>query len=153
MEATVSGLYITPEEAAPIERVDEVTAVAGLGIEGDRYYNRHKDLPEGQRSPEDEITLFQQEGVDRVNSETDLGITYEDMRRNVMTHGVDLDSLIGKRFKVGEVELEGLEPNPPCRHLQALAGKPLLKPMIDDAGIRARIVSGGTIRKGDPISF
>lgn len=147
ISATVAGLFIGEVEGGPIQSRDEVQAVAGSGLMGDRYFGSSK----AGHDPTEEITLFEKEAVDRVNRELDLGLGYEDMRRNVMTEGVDLRSLIGRSIKVGEAEIEVMEDNPPCRHLEALAGKPLLKPLIDRGGVRGRITRSGTIRTGDPV--
>ncbi len=144
----VTQIFIGPEEGAPMKPVDEVGAISGMGLEGDRYF----DAGDEEHDPGLEVTLFSSEGLEAGRTASGLDITPEDMRRNLMTEGVSLSSLIGQRFAVGEVQLEGLEENPPCSLLQQLAGKPLLKPMIDKGGIRARIVAGGTIRVGDEIS-
>lgn len=145
----VEGIFVATVTSGPIERVEEVSAVAGAGLEGDRTWQG--ELPVEQREAKREITLFAKEGVDRVTRDTDLELTYEDLRRNIMTTGIDLMSLIGKRFRVGDVELEGIKIAHPCLHLQELAGKPLMKPLMEDAGIRARIVTSGSIRVGDPV--
>ncbi|MGH2776403.1 MAG: MOSC domain-containing protein [Actinomycetota bacterium] len=97
------------------------------------------------------MTLFSAEGLEAGRAESGLDIAATDMRRNLMTEGVTLSDLLGRRFSIGGVVFEGIEENPPCAHLQRLAGKPLLKPMIDNGGIRVRIVKGGTIRAGDEI--
>lgn len=118
----VEGIFVATVTSGPIERVEEVSAVAGAGLEGDRTWQG--ELPVEQREAKREITLFAKEGVDRVTRDTDLELTYEDLRRNIMTTGIDLMSLIGK---------------------------PLMKPLTEDAGIRARIVISGSIRVGDPV--
>lgn len=143
--ANVEALFIGSEEGGAVGRVDSVRAVAGHGLEGDRYYNA-----QGDGDPSLEITLFEAEAVEDVRS-PELDVQPEDMRRNVMTRGVELRSLIGRKFSVGEVVVEGLEDNPPCRRLQRLAGKKLLKPLIERGGIRGRIVTSGTIEPGDEI--
>jgi MOSC domain-containing protein YiiM len=145
-KGSVVGIYIAPQESAAISSLPEVTAVAGKGLEGDRYF----DMPDME--PKQEITLFTKEWIDTTNKQTGIGVTYEDMRRNVMVEGLDLNELIGRRFFVGEVEVEAIKANPPCNHLQNLSGKPLLKNMVKTSGgIRGRIVSSGTIRVGDPV--
>jgi MOSC domain-containing protein YiiM len=143
----VARIFVGSEESGPIQEVAEIEAVAGRGLRGDRYF----DEGGGDHDPTLEVTLFSVEGLDAGRAAGDLDITAEDMRRNLMTEGVTLPELLGQRFAAGEVVLEGLELNPPCAHLQKLAGKPLLKPMIDNGGIRARIVTGGTIHAGDEI--
>ena len=143
----VARIFIGPEESGPIQELAAIEAVAGKGLRGDRYF----DDGAGEHDPTLEVTLFPAEGLEEGRSESGLDIEAEDMRRNLMTEGVALTDLLGRRFSAGEVVLEGLEENPPCAHLQRLAGKPLLKPLVGRAGIRARIVTGGTIKTGDEI--
>ncbi len=143
----VAQIFIGPDAGAPMKPVEEVGAITGKGLEGDRYF----DAGDEGHDPSLEVTLFSAEGIEAGRAPEGLDIDPEDMRRNLMTKGVSLSSLIGRRFSVGEVQLEGLEENPPCAHLQRLAGKPLLKPMIDNGGIRARIIVSGKIRVGDEI--
>lgn len=149
-QGQVAAIYIGPEPEGPMKPVTSVQAVVGGGLEGDRYFQGDDVSPE-DRDPTREVTLIETEGIAAARAESGLEILPEDSRRNVHTRGVRLDDLLGRRFLVGEVELEGLEPNPPCSHLQRLAGKDLLKPMIERAGIRARIVAGGTISEGDAV--
>jgi MOSC domain-containing protein YiiM len=146
-EGTVTDIVIGPAEGGPVRSVTEVSALSGRGLEGDRYL-----VAEGEEhDPADEITLIAVEGIERASEEAGLELSPADMRRNIVTRGVDLSYLIGKRFRVGEVEIEALADNPPCRYLQELAGKPLLKPMIKHGGVRGRILRTGIIRVGDPI--
>ena len=146
-EGTVTDIVIGPTEGGPVRCVTEVSALSGRGLEGDRYL-----VAEGaEHDPAGEITLIAIEGIERAAEEAGLELSPADMRRNIVTRGVDLASLIGKRFCVGEAELQALADNPPCRHLQDLAGKPLLKPMIEHGGVRGCIVRSGTIRVGDPV--
>lgn len=147
MVARVARIFIGPEESGPIREVEEVEAIADKGLKGDRYFDDTGDA----HDPTLEVTLFSAEGLEAGRAESGLDITPEEMRRNLMTEGVTLSDLLGRPFSAGEVVFEGLEQNPPCAHLQRLAGKPLLKPMIEHGGIRARIVQGGTIRAGDEI--
>lgn len=143
----VDSIYIGPEPSGPMNAVDSVKAVAGRGLEGDRYFR----TGEKPGDPTEEITLVEIEPIEAAPAEHGLELVPADMRRNVVTRGVKLGDLIGKTFRVGEVKLEALEDNPPCKHLQKLAGKPLLKPMIEVGGVRARILETGTIRPGDNI--
>lgn len=145
-QARVTAIYIGPEDEGPMHRVPEIEAVAGRGLRGDRYFQ-----PAEGGDPTEEVTLVALEGIEAAAAESGLDITPEDTRRNLVTAGVELDELLGKRFTVGEVELEGLEPNPPCKHLVKVTGKDLLKPLIERGGIRARIHRGGTVREGDPL--
>ena len=145
-DGRVVGIYIGPEPERPMHPVTEVGAVAGRGLEGDRYFQ-----PVENGDPTAEITLIASEAVEAAAAESGVDIRFEDTRRNIITSGVRLDDLVGRRFWLGEVEVEALEPNPPCRHLAELAGKPLLRPLARRAGVRGRIVKGGVVRAGDPI--
>jgi MOSC domain-containing protein YiiM len=145
----VDAIYIGPVDEGPMNSVASVNAVAGRGLEGDRYF-RSGDEP---GDPTEEVTLIEAEPIENAPRDHELDIEPADMRRNIVTRGVVLRDLIGKTFSVGPVTLEGLEDNPPCKHLQKLAGKPLLKPMIEKGGIRARIVEGGTIKPGDAVAL
>ena len=147
----VLALQIGGEEGGPVHALDEVKAVAGAGLEGDRYMQ--DDVPEDQRDPTLEITLIALEGIEAARQESGLEIVFEDTRRNVLTENVPLDDLIGKTFRVGEVEIEALEDNPACAHLQRLVGKKLLKSLRTRGGVRGRIVNGGVIRTGDTVFF
>jgi MOSC domain-containing protein YiiM len=146
-EGRVVGIYIGPEPEKPMEAVREVVAVAGRGLEGDRYFQ-----PADDGEPDREITLIESEAIGAAAAESGVDIRSGDARRNIVTEGVRLDELVGKTFALGEVEVEVIEPNPPCSHLQKLAGKPLLRPLARRGGVRGRIVRGGVLRTGDPVS-
>jgi MOSC domain-containing protein YiiM len=145
MPREVVAIYIGPTPKGPMSEVHSVEAVAGKGLEGDRYFTT-KDKTE-------EITLVDREGVEAAASESGIDITLADTRRNIVTTGVDLTSLIGKTFHVGPVTIEALEDNPPCRRLQSITGKKLIKPLMGRAGIRGRIVTSGTITVGDSLAL
>ncbi len=153
MEGKVVAIFIGPHRSEPVQKVPEVQAVAGGGLVGDRYF-QDGDIPEDQREPKREVTIFSTEAIGRANLEAGIDVTPEDLRRNLFTEGIELDPLIGQRFAIGEVELEGVKTNAPCRHLQELANKKLLvKQLMHGGGIRARILRSGTIREGDSISL
>lgn len=144
---SVIAIYTAPERSAPIVARDEVKAVAGKGLEGDRYFN-----DEGWDEPKKEITLVEIEAVEAASREYELELKPEDMRRQIVTKGVALNHLVDKDFHIGDVHLRGVKIANPCSHLQRLAGKKLLKPMMHRGGLRAQILSSGTIKVGDPIT-
>jgi len=120
--------------------VESVRAVAGQGLEGDRHF-----FPDG--APEGEaLTLIEAEAVE------DVGLTGPASRRQILVRGVRLNDLVGKRFFVGEVECLGTELCEPCQHLQQLTRPGIIKDLIHRGGLRADIVTGGTIKIGDLIS-
>ncbi len=145
MSGTVEGIFIALEGGAEIVSLDEVKAVAGRGLEGDRYYLG--DAAE----PRQEITLIEAEGLEAAGRDDGLGLAPGEHRRNIVTRGVHLHSLIGTTLKVGEAEVEAMRQNPPCRYLQGLTGKPVLEDLKGRGGVRGRIITSGVIRVGDPV--
>lgn len=144
---SVVAVFTGPEEDGPVKQVSSVEAIAGRGIQGDRYFREG----DAEGDPTEEITLFESEAIIETNETTDLDVQPEDMRRNILTSGLSLVELIGKRLKIGDAVVEPMEDNPPCKHLVELAGKDLLKPLIKKGGVRGRILTSGTIREGDTI--
>jgi len=142
---TVGAVFIGGQRGGPVHRIAAVEAVAGSGLVGDRYF------AEVDHDPLDEITLFAREDVQNARNDSGIAIDETDLRRNVLTTGVDLAALVGATIRVGEVVVDALTDNPPCAHLQRLAGKPILKPLVGRGGLRGRIVRGGVIREGDQV--
>ncbi len=152
MQGTVEEIYITDRGSAPMERVDQVEAVAGKGLLGDRYmlgtgYWTHSKYDLCQ------VTLIAAEDVEAVARETELDITAGQHRRNIITRGIVLGELEGKTFRIGNALLEYDQPRPPCRYLQSIT-QPGMKKALGNgrAGICCRILESGTIRAGDPIT-
>ena len=99
-----------------------------------------------------ELTLIAEEALAAVLAETGIALSPAEHRRNITTRGIDLDRLLGKRFRIGEVVCEGVRACPPCNHLEEVTGKAVMPPLVHRGGLRARIVTGGTIRVGDQIA-
>jgi MOSC domain-containing protein YiiM len=137
---TVEAIHLGAEGVAELWAVDEVRAIAGQGLEGDRHFHA-----EGAR-PGQALTLVSGENVDEV------GLAPGETRRQVTVRGVELDELVGKRFRVGEVECFGVELCEPCTHLEAMTRPGIIKELLHRAGINADIVVGGVIRVGDPVT-
>ena len=133
----VEAINIGPSDA--IGPVRSVRAVAGQGLEGDRHF-----FP-GGAGPGEALTVIEAEVLEEV------GLTGAQSRRQVMVRGVRLNDLVGKRFRIGEVECLGTEICEPCLHLQSLTRPGIIKDLIHRGGIRADIVSGGTINVGDQV--
>jgi len=149
----VEAIHIAPKSSAPMRSLGEIEAVAGGGLAGDRYlegvgfYSKRPTDP-GAR----EVTLFEAEVLDALAAEHQITFGAGEHRRNLTTRGVRLDDLLGRRFQVGEVLLEGVKDCPPCDHLQGLVGKPVLQPLVHRGGLRARVVVGGVLKVGDRIT-
>ena len=131
----VEAINIGPSDA--IAPVTSVRAVTGKGLEGDRYF-----FP-GGAGPGEALTVIEAEVLEEV------GLTGPQSRRQVMVRGVRVNDLVGKRFRIGEVECLGTELCEPCLHLQSLTRPGIIKELIHRAGIRADILSSGTISVGD----
>jgi MOSC domain-containing protein YiiM len=148
MTGSIVAIFIAPTTGSPTASHDEVKAVAGRGLEGDRYF----DANAADHDPEDEITLIEAEGLELAASDRGVVLEPGEHRRNVVTRGVDLLSLVGQTVKVGDAEVELVRDNPPCKYLQELTGKQVLRALQGRGGARGRIVSGGVIRVGDPVA-
>jgi len=141
---TVTGILITPLAEAALVRVEAAVALPGRGLAGDRYAKGVGTFSGPGRGYE--LTLVQAEALDEVQ------LSWEDARRNIVTTGISLNALVGKRFYVGPVECVGRRLAEPCAHLERLVRPGLLRPLVHRGGLRADILSGGTISIGDEIA-
>jgi MOSC domain-containing protein YiiM len=135
-----------------MESRTEIEAIAGVGLADDRYasgigFYSPRPTDPGAR----EVTLFEAEVLDALRAEHGIELSAAEHRRNLTVRGVRLRELIGQRFTIGSAVLEGVKDCPPCEHLQGLVGKPVLEPLVECGGVRARILEGGTIRVGDAL--
>jgi MOSC domain-containing protein YiiM len=146
----VAGVFIGPAAGQPMQGVTVVRAVAGRGLEGDRYFERTGTFSERPGTGR-EVTLIESEAVASASSDYGLDLAPGDARRNIVTEGVPLNHLVGREFFVGEVRLRGIRLCEPCAHLARLTRRPVVKSLTHRGGLRAEIVAGGTIREGDPI--
>lgn len=152
MGGIVEGVFMTPGAGRPMVSLPEATAVVGRGLLGDRYHDGvgyYSDRPSegGGR----EVTLIEAEELDRLRAERGIELTPIESRRNVVTRGIRLLDLIGRRFRVGEVVCEGVKICEPCAYLEELTGKPVNEPLVHRAGLRANVLVGGTLRVGDAV--
>jgi MOSC domain-containing protein YiiM len=141
----VVSIFIAREAAIPMESREEVKAVAGRGLEGDRYFDGtgHWSKTPGVGR---EVTLIEIEAIEALESERNIAITPGATRRNVVTRGVPLNHLVGREFQLGAVRLRGTRLCEPCTYLESLTQQGVLSGLIHRGGLRAEIVTGGTIR-------
>ena len=97
-----------------------------------------------------ELTLIEAEALEALAADG-VEISWEEARRNVVTRGIGLNALVGRRFRIGEVECAGRRLAEPCSHLQRLAPPGILAGLVHRGGLRADILGSGTIRVGDPV--
>lgn len=126
--------------------VTAVEAVAGGGLQGDRYLEAAN-----RRSPDYQITFIEVENIETFTRDTGLVMSPEMPRRNIVTRNVSLNELAGVRFRVGSVEFEGLELCEPCSLFARRTHKVALKWFLGKGGLRAMIVTGGVLSVGDAI--
>lgn len=144
-------LFINTAETAGME-MDELghaRMIPGLGIEGDRYalgtgyYSKKPDIRE--------VTLIEAETLDALKRDFGIDLPPSEHRRNLTTREVPLNHLVGRRFAVGEVVLEGGRLNVPCKYLETLIDKAVFEPLKHRSGLNCRVVAGGVIRPGDVV--
>ena len=145
MSGHVEGIFIAPDPGALPEPVDSVRALAGRGLEGNRYFF-DADAPPGRA-----LTLIAAEAVEAMEHEHGISLEARATRRNVVTRGVDVNSLVGKRFRIGGVECEGVELCEPCTHLESLTKPGILKGLVHRGGLNADILGDGEISVGDAV--
>ena len=148
-EGTLISINIASAAEAPMQSVDEVRAVPGKGLEGDRYFVRQGTFYKPQ--PDRELTLIEAEAIEALRSEFQVEFDLSASRRNLVTRGVPLNHLVGKEFWIGEVKARGLRLCEPCAHLQRLSHPKVLPGLVHRGGLRAQILSEGTIRVGETV--
>jgi MOSC domain-containing protein YiiM len=137
----IEAIHIGPEAGGALESVESVQAFAGKGLEGDRKF-----FPDGA-SPGQALTLVEAEEVE------DVGLPAGGARRQLTVRGVRLNDLVGKTFRVGDVECFGVELCEPCLHLESLTRPGIIEDMVHRAGINADIITDGVIRVGDAVTI
>ena len=151
MPGIVLAIFVAPEAEAAMISVPEALVVPERGLEGDRYFDGRGSFSrwpgEGRA-----VTLIEQEVVDAVLAETGIDLREGRSRRNVVTSGVRLGELNGRKFRIGEsLVVRGARVCAPCRHLERLVGPGTYDAMLGRGGLRADVVQGGVIRVGDEI--
>jgi MOSC domain-containing protein YiiM len=150
LQGRVVSIHIAAVAAAPIKSVAEVIALAGRGLEGDRYAAKLGTFSKDPGSGRD-VTLIESEAIEALKRDYHVELRAGESRRNIITQGISLNHLVDKEFRVGEVVLRGTRLCEPCAHLEQLTVKGALRGLIHRGGLRAEIVKGGTIRVGDSV--
>ena len=146
MSGRVEAIFLSSEHGELPAPVDRVRARAGRGLEGNRYYWDDGTAPSGRA-----VTLIASEAVEAVANEGDVSVEPAATRRNVLTRGIDVNALVGKRFRIGTVECEGVELCEPCQTLEAMTQPGMIKAFVHRGGLNADILSDGEISVGDPV--
>ena len=139
-------ILLSPERGGPIFPVDQVRAVAGHGLEGDRNFS-----PRTGKALNKNLTMIELEKVQDFGKATGLAFSTQDSRRNIVTNGIQLNELLGHEFYVGPVKVRALELCEPCSLLAKRTHRAVLWGMVHKGGLRCEILTDGTIKVGDPI--
>jgi MOSC domain-containing protein YiiM len=149
-EGAVEAIFIAEQAGERPHPVDEGDLIPGRGLRGDRYFAGEGEFSRVEGSGRD-LTLIEAEAIEGLAAENGIEIDPEEARRNVLTRGIDLNALVGRRFLVGGVECRGDRLCDPCNHLQKLTQPGVLRGLANRGGLRADVLSEGTIRVGDPV--
>ena len=143
----VFKLGITKSNNQKIEEVESIEVLANKGIIGDRHFDDYND-------PFCQLSLIESENIDNYNTKFGLDISYVDFRRNIITKGIRLNNFVGKKFKIGNVKVEGIDLCRPCKHLSEMLNQDnIIKEFLKKGGLRCQILSSSIIHNGDEIKI
>ena len=143
----VFKLGITEINNQEIKNVDFIEVQKNKGIIGDRHYDEFND-------PYCQLSLIESENIDDYNIKHSLNIPYIDFRRNIITKGIKLNNLIGKKLQIGEVKVEVIDLCRPCKHLSEILNQDnIIREFLRKGGLRCQILSSSRIFVGDQIKI
>ena len=157
IKGAVDAIHIASQGAEKVTPREEIVVIEGRGIEGDRYYegkgtfSKSNRYAEGSSTNGRDLTLIEVEAVDAVLKDYQIEIKPGAHRRNITTRGVALNHLVGKKFRIGEVMCKGVCLCIPCRHMESLTSKGVMKALAHRGGLRADILEGGVIKVGSVV--
>ena len=150
-QGTLLSIHTTPAARAAMVAQDSASLIAGVGIDGDRYA-RGIDTGTYSAIPDvREVTLIEIETIEALVRDHGIELPLHEHRRNLTTRDVPLNHLVGRRFRVGSVLLEGGRLNTPCRYIDMITKRTICDLLEHRSGLNCRIIEGGTIRSGDVI--
>jgi hypothetical protein len=146
---TVELIALASEAEGPMRSVSTAEAIEGRGLLGDRYERKAGTFSKpGGRGYD--LTLVEAEALEELSAKG-VELAPIEARRNLVVRGIALDDLIGRRFRVGEVECYGQRRCEPCSHLEGLTQPGVLRGLVHRGGLRADVLSSGRIRTGDSV--
>lgn len=146
----IAAIYLTPEKEAAANSVRQAKCLPGSGLEGDRYAMNAGTFSK-PGAPDREVTLIEAEAIEAANRDYKASLHPAATRRNVLTRGVALTHLVGRDFRVGHVVFRGIRLCEPCGHLAKLTSPEAERGLIHRGGLRAQVLTAGTIHVGDMI--
>jgi len=148
---TVERVFVAEAGGEAMRPVEAVQARAGRGLDGDRYATRRgywTDVDECQ------VTLVAAEDLDEITASSGVAVQDGQHRRNIVTRGVDLRALAGRRFRIGEATFAYDRPRPPCRYIEGLTEPGMTRALAARrGGICVRVVESGVVKTGDDIEL
>ncbi|MDZ4287576.1 MAG: molybdenum cofactor biosysynthesis protein [Prosthecobacter sp.] len=139
---TYFGHHGQPAGTTPMIEVESVACVTGKGLVGDRFFGFKEDY-KGQ------VTFFAHEVYERLCEQFNaLGVSPSVFRRNIITKGVDLNTLIDQEFEVQGVRFFGTQECSPCHWMDEAFAPGAEAALKGNGGLRARILSDGVLRAG-----
>ena len=148
---TVESIHIVSTAQGQTQSVLQATAVPGSGLDGDRYALKQGTFY--KPAPDFELTLIEAEAIEALRRDYQVELAAGEARRNVVTRNVALNHLVGREFAIGEVRIRGIRLCEPCDHLQKVTGKSVIKGLLHRGGLRAQILTQGTISVRDEITL
>ena len=127
--------------------VNQAILEKGKGIINDRYYDNFKEKKE-------QVTLINLEEINNFNNQIKQNIDAKNFRRNIIVSGINLNKLLNKKIKINQVTLKIHEICQPCKYLQnSLKIPDLVKMLVNKSGVRAEILTSGSLSVGDAIKI
>ena len=148
----IIGIQIAAEGEGKLEAVDQVKAVAGQGLEGDRYFFKTGTYSKKHDSSR-EATFIEAEALDALNRDYHLELNGPESRRNITTRGVALNHFVGKTFRAGGAVFKGVRLCEPCGHLEQMTGRQVRPGLVHRGGLRAEILESGVVNVGDAVEL
>ena len=148
----VIEILISGSPTLPMESCAQVQAIPGRGLLGDRYFLGTGTFTKNPQQPDFELTLVESEAIAAFARESGLVFTTVHARRNLVTSGVSLNDLVGVEFSLGSVRIKGLRLCEPCNYLAKSTSPAVLRGLLHRGGLRAHILTEGTIRVGDTLA-
>ncbi|HET7328448.1 MAG TPA: MOSC domain-containing protein [Nocardioidaceae bacterium] len=152
LRGTVEAIALAPQATGDLHVVEHAKAIANRGLKGDRYAAKAGTFTPANGTVRGyDLTLIEAEILDSLTLPNGNRLEYAAARRNIVTRGIDLNALVGRRFRIGDVECLGQRPCEPCSHLEHLTTKGALRALIHRGGLRADVLSDGEVTTGAPL--
>jgi MOSC domain-containing protein YiiM len=145
-QGRVEAIYLRATSGEDAVEAPSARLVAGKGVERDRYFSA------GGAAPGEALTLIAAEALEALAADTGIALGGADSRRQILTRGIDLNTLVGRDFTVGGIPCRGVELCEPCAHLQSLTAPGVLRGLVHRGGLRADVLGDGEVSVGDAVA-